>query len=319
MGVSEAHPSSPPPRPSSSSFSFSFSFSFSAPPLIFLLVLVPTVLSLLWPVSGADIYALVYKGCANQTLGGGGGGGSQQSVAAVASALIAQSASAKFYKATSSSGGGGVFGVFQCRGDLSPGECSSCVGRAIPMWSSLCGSAVAARIQLTGCLALYEVSGFPQVSGTQMLFKTCGSGGGGGSGFEVRRDTAFAQLQSGLSGGNGFYATSYEGVYAMAQCEGELSAGDCGECVAQAVQKSEVECGGAPSGQVYLDKCYISYSYYPNGVPRGGASPGGGGGGGGGQQTTKTVAIVVGGAAGLGFLVICLLFARSLLKKKDDF
>nr|CAD1844171.1 unnamed protein product [Ananas comosus var. bracteatus] len=187
------------------------------------------------------------------------------------------------------------------------------------MWSSLCGSAVAARIQLTGCLALYEVSGFPQVSGTQMLFKTCGSGGGGGSGFEVRRDTAFSQLQSGLSGGNGFYATSYEAVYAMAQCEGELSAGDCGQCVAQAVQKSEVECGGAPSGQVYLDKCYISYSYYPNGVPRGGASPGGGGGGGGGQQTTKTVAIVVGGAAGLGFLVICLLFARSLLKKKDDF
>lgn len=36
-----------------------------------------------------------------------------------------------------------------------------------------------------------------------------------------------------------------------------------------------------------------------------------------GQQTAKTVAIVLGGALALGFLVICLLFARSLVKKKD--
>ena len=55
----------------------------------------------------------------------------------------------------------------------------------------------------------------------------------------------------------------------MAQCEGDLSTGDCGQCVTQAVQHVEVECGGAPSGQVYLDKCYISYSYYPHGVPHG--------------------------------------------------
>uniref|UniRef100_R7W0B4 Uncharacterized protein n=1 Tax=Aegilops tauschii TaxID=37682 RepID=R7W0B4_AEGTA len=52
-------------------------------------------------------------------------------------------------------------------------------------------------------------------------------------------------------------------------------------------------------------------SYYPHGVPHGG------GGGLGGQQTAKTVAIVLGGALALGFLVICLLFARSLVKKKD--
>jgi hypothetical protein len=36
-----------------------------------------------------------------------------------------------------------------------------------------------------------------------------------------------------------------------------------------------------------------------------------------GQQTAKTVAIVLGGAVGVGFLVICLLFARSLVKKKE--
>ncbi|KAJ0970417.1 hypothetical protein J5N97_023294 [Dioscorea zingiberensis] len=275
----------------------------------------------------ADLYSLIYKGCANGNLGGGAV--AQQAIAAVASALIAQSSTSKFYKASATSmAGQALSGLFQCRGDLSPSDCAACVSRLTPMWGSLCGASVAAaRVQLTGCYALYQVTGFPQVAGTQLLFKTCGSAGGG-SGFEEKRGSALSSLQTGLSsggGGAGFYATSYESVNAMAQCEGDLSAGDCNECVAQAVQKAEVECGGAASGQLYLDKCYISYSYYPNGVPRGTCGGGGGGGGGGGeggghlggQQSGKTVAIVVGGVAGLGFLVICLLFAR-LVKVGDE-
>ncbi|XP_051207146.1 plasmodesmata-located protein 2 [Lolium perenne] len=267
------------------------------------------------PVSSADLYAVVYKGCANQTFPGGT---APATIAALSSSLAAQSASAKFYKtssASASAASASVFGLFQCRGDLSGPDCSSCVARAMSSWPDLCGAAVAARVQLNGCLARYEVSGFPQVSGVQMLFKTCGSGGGGGDAdLEVRRGTAFAQLQAGVgTSAGGFFATSYQQVYALAQCEGDLSAVDCSNCVTQAVQHVQVECGGAPSGQVYLDKCYITYSYYPHGVPHGG------GGGLGGQQTAKTVAIVLGGALALGFLVICLLFARSLVKKKDDY
>lgn len=36
-----------------------------------------------------------------------------------------------------------------------------------------------------------------------------------------------------------------------------------------------------------------------------------------GQNTGKTVAIILGGLAGVAFLVICLLFARSLKRKHD--
>lgn len=228
-------------------------------------------------VSCADIYALIYKGCANQSFPGGA---VPQTVPALASTLSTQSSSAKFFKTSSSpssasSSSTSVFGLFQCRGDLSASDCASCVSRAASSWADVCGASVAARVQLAGCLALYEVSGFPQVSGVQMLFKTCGTGGGGGGDFEVRRDTAFAQLESGIAtSSGGFVATSYQAVYAMAQCEGDLSTGDCGQCVTQAVQHVEVECGGASSGQVYLDKCYISYSYYPHGVPHGGGMGG---------------------------------------------
>lgn len=49
------------------------------------------------------------------------------------------------------------------------------------------------------------------------------------------------------------------------QCEGDLSGGECGECVKEALQRAE-ECGRAVSGEVYLLQCYVSYRYYPNGV-----------------------------------------------------
>jgi hypothetical protein len=229
------------------------------------------------PATSADLYALIYKGCANQSFPGGV---APPSVAALSTTLSAQSASAKFYKTSSSSSAASsstsVFGLFQCRGDLSASDCAACVSRAMSSWPGVCGASVAARVQLAGCLALYEVSGFPQVSGVQMLFKTCGTGSGGGGGdFEMRRDTAFSALEGGVAtSSGGFVATSYQAVYAMAQCEGDLSTGDCSQCVTQAVQHVEVECGGAPSGQVYLDKCYISYSYYPHGVPHGGGTGG---------------------------------------------
>ncbi|CAA6666481.1 unnamed protein product [Spirodela intermedia] len=248
------------------------------------------------PAAAADLYGLVYKGCATQTFSSDGGAATaQQALGSLASALIAQSAASKFYKTTVSAANGqpALFGLFQCRGDISPSDCAACVGRIPTMWVRLCGqAAAAARVQLNGCYGLYEVSGFPQVSGTKMLYKTCGSGGGGG-GFEEKRDTAFANLESVMASGR------------------DLSVADCAECVTEAVQKVEVECGGAVSGQMYLDKCYLAYGYSSNGVPHAGS--------GGGQPTGKTVAIVVGGAAGVGFLVICLLFARSLYKKRDDY
>ncbi|KAG6522470.1 hypothetical protein ZIOFF_019610 [Zingiber officinale] len=97
----------------------------------------------------------------------------------------------------------------------------------------------------------------------------------------------------------------------MAQCQGDRSVSDCGECVAQAVQKSEVECGGAASGQIYLDKCYVSYSYYTNGIPHGTGSVGG-------EETVgvsneKTKKLSSFGVPNLCLLASSIVFANSLL------
>jgi len=108
----------------------------------------------------------------------------------------------------------------------------------------------------------------------QMLYKTCGATNAAGRGFEERRDTAFSVMENGVVSGHGFYTASYQSLYVMGQCEGDVGDSDCGECVKNAVQKAQVECGSSISGQVFLHKCFISYSYYPNGVPsRSSSSP----------------------------------------------
>ncbi|KAF5181954.1 Cysteine-rich repeat secretory protein [Thalictrum thalictroides] len=261
--------------------------------------------------SASDNTNLVYKGCANQTFSDPG---YTQTLSALFDSLIAQSTKTKYFKTTSGGGQTSITGLFQCRGDLSQNDCAKCVSKIAEMTTQLCGNTVAGRVQLMGCYGLYEISGFPQVSGYQMLFKTCSRSQAAGSGFEERRDTAFSTMENGILSSNngGFSAISYQSLYVLGQCEGTLSSGDCANCVKSAVQQAQVECGSSISGQVYLHKCYMSYAYYPNGISKKTFS-------GTKQNTGKTIAIVVGGVAAVGFAFICLMCLRNLLKKRDDY
>ncbi|KAK9072423.1 hypothetical protein SSX86_008857 [Deinandra increscens subsp. villosa] len=273
-------------------------------------------------IPAADNSNLVYKGCAKQALSDPNGVYSS-SLSAIFGTLIQQSSKSKFFKTTS----GSVSGLFQCRGDLSNVDCYTCVSRLPILMDKLCGKTVAARIQLLGCYMLYEVSGFAQISGMEMLYKTCGKANAGGSGFQERRDAAFSSLESVVGSGNGgFYTTSYESVYVLGQCQGDLGASDCGNCVKSAVQRAQVECGSSVSGQIYLHRCFISYNYHPNGTPRSNdnnnpsssysSSPSSSSSGS--SNPGRTVAIILGGAAGVGFIIVVLLIARKAMKKDDD-
>ncbi|KAL9250806.1 Plasmodesmata-located protein 8-like protein [Drosera capensis] len=53
-----------------------------------------------------------------------------------------------------------VQGFAQCMGDLSRGNCSTCLSVAVSQLKNLCGSAVAAQVFLAKCYALYWEAGF---------------------------------------------------------------------------------------------------------------------------------------------------------------
>lgn len=214
----------------------------------------------------SDHSNLVYKGCADQKFQDPTGIYSQ-SLNNLFDSLISQSSAAKFYKTTAGQGQSAITGIFQCRGDLSNADCNSCVKKIPDISQKLCGKAIAARVQLVGCYLRYEVSGFRQVSGTELLYKICGSTRASGDGFQDRLDTGLGEIAKGVGSGNGFYTGAYQSVYVLGQCEGDLGSGDCVDCVKNAAQRAKSLCPASISAQIYLQECYISYSYYPNGIP----------------------------------------------------
>ncbi|XP_002526550.2 plasmodesmata-located protein 1 [Ricinus communis] len=260
--------------------------------------------------TAADYTNLIFKGCARQKFQDPSGIYSQN-LNNLLQSLVSQSSQKSFSSTTSGDGQNAIAGLYQCRGDLTTAQCYTCVSKIPEMVKKNCGEVIAVRIQLSGCYLRYEISGFKQASETELLYKICGSTQASGTGFEEMRNSALDAMIDGVK--NGFYTGNYQTVFVLGQCEGDLSSGDCGNCLKSAVESMKDQCGDSTSGQVYLHKCFISYSYYPNGVPTiNPASEVAGSK----DHTQRTVAIAVGGVAALGFLVVCLLFAKSMLKKR---
>ncbi|RVW53704.1 Cysteine-rich repeat secretory protein 3 [Vitis vinifera] len=258
------------------------------PKPLFLLSLSLTFLTILGFFPSAkpstDFTNLVYKGCADQKFQDPSGVYSK-TLKPLFDSLVSQSSTKNFSTATSGEGQSSITGLYQCRGDLSNSQCYTCVGKLPDLCTKLCGKAIAARVQLSGCYMRYEVAGFKQVTATELLYKVCGSTQASQSGFEEKRDTTFGMMEKGVEGGDGFY-TGHMSLF----------------------ERVKTECGDSISGQIYLHKCYISYSYYPTGVPSQSSAESG-------QSTEKTVALVVGGVAALGFGIACLMFVRTAFKK----
>ncbi|KAL6516203.1 hypothetical protein OROGR_019508 [Orobanche gracilis] len=263
---------------------------------------------------------LVFKGCSSQSLTHNDV--YKKTLNTLLDALVSKSSSANFSR--SSSGYGSLLvidGTFQCRGDLSNKDCHRCVRKTPKLARKICGQAIAARVQLSGCYLRYESSGFPQRSGTDFLYNVCGSNRVDGDGFDGIFSPALGEMANGV-GNLGFYEGVYWSVYMLGQCEGDLSGGDCVNCVKNAIDQAKSRCGNSISAQIYLQKCFISYTFYPNGVPekhhhssssfpavgtwivRNG------------KTITKTVAIVLGVIAFVVLLACFILALKSSMKKK---
>ncbi|KAF8007212.1 hypothetical protein BT93_K1267 [Corymbia citriodora subsp. variegata] len=210
----------------------------------------------------SDYTNLVFKGCAQQKVPDPTDAFAQN-LKSLLSTLTSQASQKTFYSTAVGDGATAVSGLFQCRGDLTAAQCGDCVGKTPDLARKLCGGTVAAaRVQLKGCYLNYRISGFQEAPDTDVVYKVCGSEKDGG--FGAKRKAAFGMVESGVVEGGGFYTGSYGNVYVLGQCEGDaLIGGDCEGCVKRALERVEADCGEAISGQVYMNKCYVSFSYYP--------------------------------------------------------
>ena len=92
-----------------------------------------------------------------------------------------------------------------------------------------------------------------------MVLKKCGPSIGYDDDAMSRRDAVLGALAS--SGGAYRVGGSGE-VQGVAQCVGDLSLGECQDCVSEAIGRLKSDCGGAVYGDMFLAKCYARYNIY---------------------------------------------------------
>ncbi|KAL1211597.1 Plasmodesmata-located protein 4 [Cardamine amara subsp. amara] len=243
--------------------------------------------------------------------------------------LESESSRSKYFKSLVGDEEHAVSGWFQCREDYSSEICRRCVSDLLGISSRLCGNATSARIHLRGCHLIYkferdDTPSAPYNHRNYELFenpehgiihKVCdGATAETFAGFEEMRSDAFTAAEIGVVDGHGFYEDSYKLLHVVAQCDGHVEACDCGECVSAAAASAAEECRWFIAGQIYLEGCYVGYTYYPHENPDHSYHESQGSR----VNTGKSLAIVVGVVAALVFVAIFLMFLKSLRKKGDD-
>ncbi|KAL6651119.1 hypothetical protein ACP70R_010044 [Stipagrostis hirtigluma subsp. patula] len=228
--------------------------------------------------------------------------------------LLASIASAApsggYHSFTSGSNGtGAAYGLYQCRGDLGNDDCAACVRDALAQLGQVCAAAYAASLQLEGCYVRYDSSDFVGQQDTAMVYRKCSTSTSSDGDFLKNRDAVLGDLQ-GVGAGGGYKVSSSGSVQGVAQCLGDLAAGDCTACLAQAVGQLKGTCGTALAADVYLAQCYVRY--WANGYyfrPTKDYSQ---------DDVGRTLAIVIGIMAGVAIFVVFVSFLRKTSGPWDE-
>ncbi|KAL5743530.1 hypothetical protein ACOSQ2_026646 [Xanthoceras sorbifolium] len=199
-----------------------------------------------------------------------------------------------------------VYGLYQCRGDLAMPDCATCVARAVTQVGDLCPETCGGALQLQGCYVKYDNITFLGAEDKGVVLKKCGPSVGYDIEVMGRRDAVL----SGLLGTGGPYRVGGSGeVQGLAQCVGDLSFGECQDCLSQAIGRLKSDCGTADYGDMFLGKCYARYSTggaHISYKPHNDKSSNGG---------EKTFAIIIGLLAGVALLIIFLIFIRKICER----
>ncbi|KAI3516625.1 hypothetical protein L1887_15547 [Cichorium endivia] len=150
-----------------------------------------------------------------------------------------------------------VYGLFQCRGDLSYSDCSNCILSSVSQLENTCPRSTNGAIQLDGCFLKYDNTSFFGVDDKMEEFKSCSPPIGYNSDVINRIDDALGYLIVG--NGQYFRAGGSGSVQGVAQCVEDLSLSQCEDCILEARGRLRSECETSTWGDMYLGKCYIRY------------------------------------------------------------
>uniref|UniRef100_A0A7C8YT54 Gnk2-homologous domain-containing protein n=1 Tax=Opuntia streptacantha TaxID=393608 RepID=A0A7C8YT54_OPUST len=259
--------------------------------------------------AAADTSTFLYGGCARIKYSPNSP--YESNLDALLTSLVNSAAYTSFNKFTLGSPPNDVvYGLYQCRPDLpNPGrDCFACVQRALSQLGVLCVDSCGGAVQLEGCFVKYDNATFLGVEDKAVLLRKCGPPSQGDE--LARRDEVLSYFLASGTTTELFRVGQAGNVKGVAQCVGDLSVGQCQDCLGEAIGRLKTDCGLARWGDMFLGKCYVRYStagdhsFGSNGSSQD-------------DEIEKTLAILIGLIAGVALIIIFLAFLRKLCEGKD--
>lgn len=213
------------------------------------------------------------------------GAQTQASIAQVLAALVPR-ASAAYYATATAGGGGGsatIWGLAQCRGDVPASDCARCVAAAARQAAASCRGQADARVWYDYCFLRYDDAdflGLPDTGYALILINTMNATDP--AAFDraecrlmarVAADAADA-ASAGLARETARFGSDGTTIYGLGWCTRDITAADCGLCVAQAVAELPNYCRFRRGCRVLYSSCMARYETYPFFFPVTGAGAG---------------------------------------------
>ncbi|XP_058078773.1 cysteine-rich repeat secretory protein 55-like [Magnolia sinica] len=189
----------------------------------------------------------------------------------VLSQLVVKTPLSGFANTSFGSGQDAIYGLAQCRGDVSTEECVKCTADAAKQIRQVCTNQADARIWFDFCFLRYDTEDFVGKLDTSF----------GVFYFNVENATdpeAFVEKLGGLMdrvraqgvgptsrglGKDKLKFSPFVTIYALVQCTGDLSRLSCAQCLATAVSSFHTYCEYRKGCRVLYSSCYVRYEIYP--------------------------------------------------------
>ncbi|GAB4830323.1 hypothetical protein Ancab_019961 [Ancistrocladus abbreviatus] len=180
-----------------------------------------------------------------------------------------------FVTASYGSGQSLVYGLAQCRADVSSEDCTSCIKNAATQIRQLCPDQSDARIWYDNCFLRYDTNDFLGILDTSVgiLYKNVDNVTDPksfnkvlGALFDEIDAEAIKPESKGFAKGES-KLTPFTTLYGLVQCTRDLSPDNCAQCLSAAIQNFEGYCSDSKGCRVLYSGCYVRYEEYPFFLP----------------------------------------------------
>ncbi|KAK4767631.1 hypothetical protein SAY86_015381 [Trapa natans] len=164
-----------------------------------------------------------------------------------------------------------IYGLAQCRGDVSRQDCSSCIQRAAQRIRQLCPNQADSRIWYDYCFLRYSLNYFIDQVDTSVgaflynveyLTNPVAFNKKLGALTKNIESQALNPNNAGLGKGE-IKFTPFVTIYSLVQCTRDLSTLNCAQCLSYAIQNIPDLCHDTKGCRIIYSSCYFRYEIYP--------------------------------------------------------